>query len=96
MELVEGDDTSIWSLEFEHIFVQLLVDLVNNERIVNGSVNINMWSSIASKLFEVTGWTYTATQCWTKFSHLRMNHREFFDLLHHRTGFGWDPVSNIV
>ncbi|XP_059431357.1 uncharacterized protein LOC132164808 [Corylus avellana] len=25
-----------------------------------------------------------------------MNHRDFSDLLQHRTGFGWDPVSNTV
>ena len=88
MEPIEGDDTSIWSLEFEHIFVQILVDLINNERIVNGSVNMNMnmCSSNAFKLFEVTGWTYIASQCWTKFLHLRMNHFEFFNLLH--TGLG--------
>jgi hypothetical protein len=42
MELVEVDDTSIWSPKFEHIFVQILFELVNNGRIVNGSVNINM------------------------------------------------------
>ena len=96
MEPVEGDDASIWSPEFEHTFVQLLVDLVNNGRIVNGSVNINMWSSIADKMSELTGRTYTATQCWTKFLRLRMNHREFSDLLHHKTGFGWDPMSKTV
>jgi hypothetical protein len=63
MEPVKGDDASIWSPEFQHTFVQLLLDLVNNGRIVNESVNINMWSSIASKLSEVTGRTYIATQC---------------------------------
>jgi hypothetical protein len=42
MEPVEGDDTSIWSPEFEHIFVQILVELINNGRIINGSVNVNM------------------------------------------------------
>ena len=88
MEHVEGDDASIWSPKFEHTFVQLLVDLINNVQIVNGSVNINMWSFIASKLSELIGWTYTATYCWTKFLHLRMNHCEFSDFLHHRIGFG--------
>jgi hypothetical protein len=42
MEPIESDDTSFWSLEFEHIFVQILVELVNNGRILNGSVNVNM------------------------------------------------------
>lgn len=57
----EGDDASIWSPEFEHIFVQILVELVNNGRIVNGLVNVNMWSPIASKLSEMTSRTYTTT-----------------------------------
>ena len=96
MEPAEGEDPSLWSPEFEQMFAQMLVELVNTRRIVNGVVHLNLWSPIASQLSSMTGQTYTASQCWTKFSRLRMNHREFSDLLHHRIGFGWDLVSNTV
>ncbi|GLT57361.1 hypothetical protein SLA2020_303390 [Shorea laevis] len=96
MESTEGDDTAIWPPECENKFVQLLVELVNTGRIVNGSVHMNLWSPIASQLSDQTGRTYTAKQCRTKYTRLRINHREFSNLLHHRTGLGWDPISNTV
>jgi hypothetical protein len=96
MENIDGDDPSLWSLEFENIFIQILVEFVNSGRIVNGVVYVNLWSLIVSRLSEMTGWTYTAAQCRTKFSRLKMNYHEFSDLLNHQTGFGWDPVANTV
>ena len=92
MEAAEGDDPSIWSPGFEKIFMQILLELVNTGQVVNRVVHVNMWS-IAFQLSAMTDWTYTASQCRTKFSRLRINQREFTDLLHHRTGFGWDPVT---
>jgi hypothetical protein len=96
MEAAEGDDQTVWSPECEKMFLQILLELVNTGRLVNGVVHVSMWSPIASQLSNMTGRTYTASQCRTKFTRLRINHREFSDLLHHRTGFGWDPVSNTV
>jgi hypothetical protein len=36
MEPAEGEDPSPWSPEFEQMFVQMLVELVNTGRIVDG------------------------------------------------------------
>jgi hypothetical protein len=63
---------------------------------VNGAIHVNLWSLIASRLFDMTGRTYSADQCRTKFSRLKMNYREFSDLLNHQIGFGWDPIANTV
>ena len=48
MENIDDDDPSLWSLEFENMFVQILVDLVSNGRIVNGVVHVNLGSLIVS------------------------------------------------
>ncbi|GLT55055.1 hypothetical protein SLA2020_282080 [Shorea laevis] len=96
MEPTNAKDTTIWPPKCENKFVQMLVDMVNIGKIVNGSVPMNLWSPIASQLSNQIGRTYTAKQCKTKFFRLQMNHREFSDLLHHNSGLGWDPISNIV
>lgn len=96
MENINGDDPSLWSIDFENVFVQILVELVNSGRIVNGLVHVNLWSPITSRHFNMIGWTYIATQSRIKFSHLKMNHYEFFDLINHRTGFSWDPDTNSI
>ena len=60
MEPVDGEDPSLWSPKFEQMFVQMLVELVNTGRLVNGVVHLNLWSPIASQLSSLTDWTYTA------------------------------------
>jgi hypothetical protein len=60
MENINGNDPSLWSLNFENVFVQILVELVNSGKIVNGPVHVNLWSPTTSWLFDVTGWTYNA------------------------------------
>jgi hypothetical protein len=85
-----------WPLDIETQFVNLLVDMVIDGRIVNGHVHPDLWVSIASEFSTMIGTIYTAKQCSDKYKRLRINHREFSKLLRDETGLGWDPVANIV
>ena len=96
MEIINDDDPSLWSLEFENMFVQILIELINSGKIVNGVVHMNLWSPITSRLSDMTSRTYTTAQCRTKFLRLKMNHREFSNLLNHQIEFGWDLVANTI
>jgi hypothetical protein len=85
-----------WPLDIETRFVNLLVDMVTDGRIVNGHVHPDLWVSIASEFSTMIGTIYTAKQCSDKYKRLRINHREFSELLRDETGLGWDPISNTV
>jgi hypothetical protein len=85
-----------WPLDIETRFVNLLVDIVTDGRIVNGHVHPDLWVSIASEFSTMIGTIYTAKQCSDKYKRLRINHREFLELLRDETGLGWDPVANTV
>jgi hypothetical protein len=59
-------------------------------------VHPNLWVSIASEFSTMISTIYTAKQCSEKYKHLRINHREFSELLRDETRLGWDPIANTV
>ncbi|XP_059429137.1 uncharacterized protein LOC132162944 [Corylus avellana] len=85
-----------WPLNIETKFVEMLVELMNQGRLVDGHMHPNQWFPIASQLSDMFGVTYTARKCSEKYKRLGMNHHEFSDLLTRETGFRWDPISNTV
>jgi hypothetical protein len=85
-----------WPLDIETQFVNLLVDMVTDGRIVNGHVHPDLWVSIASEFSTMIGTIYTAKQCSDKYKRLQINHREFSELLRDETGLGWGPIANTV
>jgi transcriptional regulator with AAA-type ATPase domain len=85
-----------WPLDIETRFVNLLVDMVTDGRIVNDHVHPDLWVSIVSEFSTMIGTIYTAKQCSDKYKRLRINHHEFSELLRDETGLGWDPISNTI
>lgn len=91
-----GGKTTDWTDEEEDIFVELLLESVHNGSIVKGSVNSALWVELTNRLNARTNRAWTTDQVSQKYGRLRKDHKDFSGLLHHETGFGWDPVLNTV
>ena len=92
---VDVDDKAEWSTRNKTAFIRLMHDHVKKGDLQTSTFTKKIWSSIGDELFNQTKKRFNIGQLKSKFNRLRKKHREFSNLIAH-TGFGWDPISNIV
>jgi len=93
---MSSEKSEKWPPEDDDLFVQLLVECVHNESIIRGTVNKALWVQLANALNPRASKVWTPSQLSSKYGRLRKDHNHFFGLLHHETGFAWDPILNTV
>jgi hypothetical protein len=93
---MSSEKSKKWPPEDEDIFIQLLVESVHNGSIIRGTVNKALWVQLANALNSMASKVWTPSQLSSKYGRLRKDHNDFSGLLHHETGFGWDPILNTV
>ena len=92
---VDVDEKAEWSAQNEVTFIRILHDHVKKSDLQLSTSHKREWLAIVDEVFQQTQKRFTVVQLKSKFNRLRKKHREFSDLIAH-TGFGWDPVSNVV
>jgi hypothetical protein len=93
---MSSEKSEKWPPEDEDLFVQLLVECVHNGSIIRGSANKALWVHLANAMNLRASKVWTPSQLSSKYGRLRKDYSDFFGLLNHETGFGWDPVLNTV
>ena len=92
---VDVEDKADWSSRIETVFIRIVHDHVKKGDLQTSTFTKKIWNTINDELLEQCHKRFNVGQLKSKFNRLRKTHREFFDLVAH-TGFGWDPISNMV
>ncbi|KAL2486974.1 Uncharacterized protein Adt_31730 [Abeliophyllum distichum] len=85
----------VWTVEESNELLHILVDAANRGwRNSNGSFSkLTVIYKILPALNEKLGCQRTFSQCQSRMKWFKNRYTDYWKLLHHSSGFGWDPVT---
>ncbi|OMO51148.1 hypothetical protein CCACVL1_29981 [Corchorus capsularis] len=95
VQVVSTDDSKIWSIEKEKIFIELMEEEVKKGNRPTTTFNKEAWKTIRIELSKQAKFNYTELQLRNKFNQLRSRHTNFTKLLK-ETGIGYVAATGQV